>query len=86
MRGTICDGAHLFQLLNPECLDPIRQGDAHAGVILMVASPLDLYWLVVQEKTPVAIKPDRSDAKRRFAPISSFTAGLDRGHETVQMR
>ena len=69
--GGLCDvrmrvAAHLLQLADAVILHRIRQRGAYAGVVLVIARPLQLHGLAVQEEALLRIKCNRANAKSRL--------------------
>ena len=55
----------------------VRQRDADAGKILMIAGALDLYRLVIQQEALVGIEADGADAKCGLVFVRGIAVGVD---------
>ena len=85
VRGAAGVRAHPLQPLQPVCLNAVRNGLAHARVILVVARPLDLHRLAVEEEPLVRIEAHGANAKGLRILIDNLAVHLDRCHRTVQV-
>ena len=63
VRGAIGVVAHLLEAGDAEILEPVGQGGAHAGMVLVVAGALEHVRLAIQQETFVGIERDRADAE-----------------------
>ena len=77
VRGAHGIAAHLLQDSNAEGLHPIRQSRAHSGVILVVACPLDLHRLPVQEEAVIGVELYGTHAKRDPLDVADSAAGFE---------
>ena len=86
VRGAAGVRAHPLQPLQPVGLNAVRNGLAHARVVLVVAGPLDLHRLAVQEEPLVRIEAHGANAKRLRVPIGRGAVHLDRRHRAIHIR
>ena len=82
------DGVHpdLLQFPEPELLQGVRNGDTHAGMVLVQVHALDFHALPVQEEALVGIEANGADAERGVIGIDGFPVREDLGPEGVQIR
>jgi hypothetical protein len=73
VSATICVCAHFLQAFNTVILNGIGDGNADAGVILMVAGAHDLDGAVIQEKALFCIDAECAEANSRFFVIHDHT-------------
>ena len=85
VRGADPVAAHFLELPHAEILHRIRQRHADAGVILVVARPLDLDGLAVQQEALVGIELEVANAEARLVAIYDRAAGVHLSHQLVEV-
>src|SRR5579862_5263043 len=74
VAATVSVGAHLLQPLDAPLEEPVRNRDADAGVVLVIARPLDLDAFTVENKSAIRVEVAGSDAEGRSYVVDSFAA------------
>ncbi len=67
-------------------MQPIGQGRADAGVILVVAGALDFHGLTVEEETLLRVECERADTKVNSLGVVHSTRGLHGYDRRIQIR
>jgi len=84
VRATVGVAAHGEELADAEILQAVGQGDADAGVVLVVVGALEEDVFVVEEKSAVGVEAEGADAEARLVAVDDGLAGAHEGDEGVQ--
>ena len=85
VRGAQGVAAHLLELAHAEVLHRVGQRRAHARVVLVIAGPLQLDGLAVEEEALLGVERAGADAEGRLVAVRDGAARLDLGHQLVQV-
>jgi len=77
--------SHRLQPPNPPFPQRIGNGDAHARMILMIASALDLERLAVEEKALVGVEAEGAKADAQGTPVVLLTLARQTGAQRVEV-
>ena len=89
--GILCEVRTALQPISRstpsrKALQPVGQGRAHAGVILVIAGALNLERLAVEEEALVGVEERRAHAKAHSLGITGLAAGLHGHNRRVKVR
>ena len=74
VRGAVGVAAHLLEAPDPQLLQGVRDGRAHAGVVLVIAGALDDVGPAVQQESPVRVEGHAAHAERRLHGVTALAA------------
>ena len=85
VRGAHGVAAHFLELAHAEILHRIRQRHTETCVILMVARALYLHRFAVEEESAIGVELQIANPEARLIAVRDGPAGLDLGHQLVQV-
>src|SRR3989304_4855179 len=85
MGAAVGVGTHLFEPADAVLPERIGHGDAHAGMVLVVAHALEFERLIVQEEALVRVKANRPEATTRDDLVALLAIARDAGSHFVQL-
>src|SRR5437588_11721757 len=67
-------------------MNTIRQSDANAGVVLVIARTFDLQRLAIEKRPARRIPAEGANTKRRVMPIHNLRTNLNDRAELIEIR